>query len=187
MAKSLKSKSMRQFRKIKRDDPKYTPPLSSLPSNFSLHPLFRSAFRVAEDARLARLSNKLQESLAKPKALTDAEEYRRKKEGIEDIEGETPVPSGSKDMEVDGSAAVEGDAEAEGEDNGKVSTSGPRMSRRETYRTAKKFQVRLKPNTLFRGLFATQKLPSSYLYSHSTLPQAVEKARRWDASLTVGE
>ncbi|KAL8280006.1 hypothetical protein RQP46_007587 [Phenoliferia psychrophenolica] len=123
MAKSLKSKSMRQFRKIKRDDPK-------------------SAFRVAEDARLARLSSKLSASLAKPKELTDKEEYLRKQDGYEEIE---PVEGSSKDMEVEGEKV-----EGEGEDV-KVSTSGPRMSRRESYRAHKGFQIRMKPKTLFRG------------------------------------
>ena len=94
---------MRQFRKIKRDDPKcatllrVTPTLSrpiahhcSLSSPLSPR---RSAFRVAEDARLARLSTKLSASLAKPKELTDAEEYRRQQDGYEEIE---PVAGSSK-------------------------------------------------------------------------------------------
>ena len=154
------------------------PPVLPAPAPCALTrlPPRRSAFRVAEDARLARLSNKLSESLARPKALTDAEEYRRKKDGYEEIEGETPVAGSSKgpsvcvcsargpdadplacvDMDVDGSAPA---AEEAVDPDAKVSTSGPRMSRRESYRAHKGFQIRLKPNTLFRGAFGLPVAP----------------------------
>ena len=56
------------------------------------------------------------------------------------------VETGGKDGEKE----EEGEGEGKG---GKVSTSGPRMSRREQYKTTKNFQVRLTPKTHFRGSF----------------------------------
>lgn len=49
-------------------------------------------------------------------------------------------------MEVEGEAPAEGSAEG-----AKVSTSGPRLSRRENYKSSKGFQIRLTPKTHFRG------------------------------------
>lgn len=69
-AKSLRSKSKRTFRRIKREDPK-------------------SVFNAVENLRMANLSSKLKASALKPKAITDAEEYKRKQEGYEtEEEGE---------------------------------------------------------------------------------------------------
>ncbi|KAM0752566.1 hypothetical protein T439DRAFT_178058 [Meredithblackwellia eburnea MCA 4105] len=127
MAKSLKSKSKREFRKIKREDPS-------------------SVYKRTETARLERLSSKLKESAKKPRALTDVEEYERKQSGVE--EGvEVDVEGDGMNVEEEG----EKEGEEEGDDSKKVSTSGPRMSRREKYRTSKGFQIRLTPKTHFRA------------------------------------
>lgn len=48
----------------------------------------RSAFNIAETLRFSRLSEKLKESALQPKALTDAEEHRRKQDGYETEEEE---------------------------------------------------------------------------------------------------
>lgn len=40
----------------------------------------------------------------------------------------------------------------------KISTSGPRLSRRESYRTDKNFQVRMTPKTHFRNRGETKKM-----------------------------
>lgn len=52
--------------------------------------------------------------------------------------------------------AVDGE-EASGEGK-KVSTSGPRLSRRESYRTDKNFQVRMTPKTHFRARGEAKKM-----------------------------
>ncbi|KAI5476333.1 hypothetical protein MNV49_007846 [Pseudohyphozyma bogoriensis] len=132
-AKSLKSKSKRHFRAVKRDDPK-------------------SAFSIAEKLRFQRLASQLKKSALKPKALTDAEEYRRKEEGYEtDEEAEAELKEGDETEE--GKMEVEGEEKKEEEgEKKKVSTSGPRLSRRESYRADKGFQIRLAPKTHFRGI-----------------------------------
>lgn len=52
----------------------------------------RSTFYIAEQLRLSRLSTKLKAATLAPKALTDAEEYRRAQEGYETEEEETKEP-----------------------------------------------------------------------------------------------
>lgn len=54
-------------------------------------------------------------------------------------------------MEVDGEEKEKKDGEGEEVEKGKVSTSGPRLSRRESYRTDKGFQIRLTRKTEFRA------------------------------------
>lgn len=51
------------------------------------------------------------------------------------------------------SASAENEAEEDGEQpkKGKISTSGPRMSRREAYRSSKGFTVKQAPKTVFRA------------------------------------
>lgn len=56
-------------------------------------------------------------------------------------------------MAVDGEEDTESVAEPI-----KVSTSGPRLSRRESYRTDKKFQVRPTPKTHFRARGEAKKM-----------------------------
>ncbi|GAA5864584.1 hypothetical protein JCM8547_005589 [Rhodosporidiobolus lusitaniae] len=134
MAHGLRSKSKRSFRAKKREDSK-------------------SAFKIADDLRMARLSAQLKKSAMKPRALTDKEEWERQQEGYETeeedvaIEGEGSEGS-SKDVEGKEGMDVE-TAEGEEKPKEKVSTSGPRMSRRESYRSSKGFTVKQTPRTLF--------------------------------------
>lgn len=61
----------------------------------------RSAFKIANDLRLARLSSKLKQSALKPRALTDAEEFKRKQEGYE-TEEETEEVAEAEDKTKEG-------------------------------------------------------------------------------------
>ncbi|SCZ88361.1 BZ3500_MvSof-1268-A1-R1_Chr2-1g04360 [Microbotryum saponariae] len=136
MAKSLKSKSKRAFRAIKRTDP-------------------NSVFKQADDLRLQRLSAKLKASALKPRERTDKEEWERKQDGYEteeEGEGEQAAPKDAKtedkvvdEMAVDGEQAET----SEPAPKQKISTSGPRMTRREVFRTEKNFMVRPTPKTVF--------------------------------------
>ncbi|KWU41200.1 hypothetical protein RHOSPDRAFT_37257 [Rhodotorula sp. JG-1b] len=142
-AKSLRSKSKRHYRAVKRSDS-------------------ASAYKLAEDIRVQRLSAQLKQSALKPRALTDKEEWERKQAGFEtDEEDEEDA---TKEEEEEGGMDLEGgqstaastsaggadkageDAKEEGE---KISTSGPRMSRREAYRSSKGFTVKQTPKTHF--------------------------------------
>ncbi|GAA5942180.1 uncharacterized protein JCM15063_002032 [Sporobolomyces koalae] len=134
MAKSLRSKSKRHFRAVKREDPK-------------------SAYKMAEEIRLSRLNEQLKKSALKPKALTDKAEWERKQQGFEtdDEEDEQSAEGAEGDKKEDN---VEGGMQVEGEETSeepaqKVSTSGPRVSRREAYRSSKGFKVKQTPRTLF--------------------------------------
>ncbi|KAK4054592.1 hypothetical protein OIV83_001086 [Microbotryomycetes sp. JL201] len=150
MAKSLRSKSQRHNRNVKRTDPK-------------------SAFKLAEDLRLARLNARLKQSSLKPRALTDAEERQRKEDGFETDDNEDAVavvnePQAGSDggdvatssagMHIDGSEADE----SKDQTPAKISTSGPRLSRREQYRTDKRFQVRLPSKTVFKARGETKRM-----------------------------
>ncbi|KAM0791222.1 hypothetical protein ACM66B_005703 [Microbotryomycetes sp. NB124-2] len=141
MAKSLRSKSQRHNRNVKRTDPK-------------------SAFKLAEDLRLARLNAKLKESSLKPRALTDVEEHQRRQDGFETDEevddqkdeqqpqqDSTANDDDATGMQIDGGEG----SQANEQGSVKVSTSGPRLSRREQYRTDKRFQVRLPSKTVFKA------------------------------------
>lgn len=125
----------------------------------------RSAFKLAEELRLSRLNQKLKQSALKPRALTDKEEYERKQQGFDtdeddeqNDEQEQPaedvdsgvVAEGATDMQLDAQDGKDA-ATATAAEPTKVSTSGPRLSRREQYRTDKRFQVRLPSKTVFRG------------------------------------
>ncbi|GAA5920574.1 hypothetical protein JCM1841_005741 [Sporobolomyces salmonicolor] len=136
MAKSLRSKTKRHYRAVKRTDPK-------------------SDYKLAEDIRLSRLNTALKKSALKPRALTDKEEWERKQEGFETDEeeedgtahGEQSEKQGEEGgMEVDGTAST-----STAEPPKKVSTSGPRLSRRESYRASKGFTVKQTPTTQFRA------------------------------------
>ncbi|KAG0660517.1 hypothetical protein C6P46_004542 [Rhodotorula mucilaginosa] len=136
----MRSKSKRHYRAVKRSDS-------------------ASAYKLAEDIRVQRLSAQLKQSALKPRALTDKEEWERKQAGFEtdeeDEEGATKE-EGGMDLEGGQSAAASTsaaggadkaeDAKEEGE---KISTSGPRMSRREAYRSSKGFTVKQTPKTHF--------------------------------------
>ncbi|GAA5962926.1 hypothetical protein JCM3765_005923 [Sporobolomyces pararoseus] len=130
MAKSLRSKSKRHFRAVKREDPK-------------------SAYKMAEDIRMARLNDQLKKSALKPRALTDKEEWERKQEGFEtDEEEETAEGEDEKKEDnVEGGMEVEGEKSEEPKQ--KISTSGPRVSRREAYKASKGFKVRQTPTNIF--------------------------------------
>ncbi|GAA5831906.1 hypothetical protein JCM5353_008139 [Sporobolomyces roseus] len=129
MAKSLRSKSKRHFRAVKREDPK-------------------SAYKMAEDIRMARLNQELKKSALKPKALTDKAEWERKQEGFETDE-EDEDEEKKQEENVEGEMQVEGEESESKEPQAKVSTSGPRVSRRESYRSSKGFKVKQTPTTLF--------------------------------------
>ncbi|GAA5881732.1 hypothetical protein JCM16303_006429 [Sporobolomyces ruberrimus] len=124
MAKSLRSKSKRHFRAVKREDPK-------------------SAYKMAEDIRMSRLNQELKKSALKPKALTDKQEWERKQEGFETDEEEDPK------VERDADKSNGEEKEEDKEPQAKISTSGPRVSRRESYRSSKGFKVKQTPTTLF--------------------------------------
>ncbi|GAA5888255.1 hypothetical protein JCM5296_000248 [Sporobolomyces johnsonii] len=132
MAKSLRSKTKRHYRAVKRADPK-------------------SDYKLAEDIRLNRLNAALKKSALKPRALTDKEEWERKQEGFETDEDDDAEQSDKQQgedggMEVDGTAST-----STAEPPKKVSTSGPRLSRRESYRASKGFTVKQTPTTQFRA------------------------------------
>ncbi|GAA5820371.1 hypothetical protein JCM11251_005599 [Rhodosporidiobolus azoricus] len=131
-AKSLRSKTKRAFRAVKREDSK-------------------SAFKMAEDLRMARLNASLKQSALKPRALTDKEEWERQQEGYEtEEEDEIAVDGEGEKVEAKEGMEVEGEAgPSTGEPPKKVSTSGPRMSRREAYRSSKGFTVKQTPRTQF--------------------------------------
>ncbi|GAA6016048.1 hypothetical protein JCM11491_000652 [Sporobolomyces phaffii] len=134
MAKSLRSKSKRHFRAVKREDPK-------------------SAYKMAEDIRMARLNDQLKKSALKPKALTDKAEWERKQEGFETDDDDQPeaaeenVEGGEFSLSLP-QMQVEG-GEQDAEPKAKISTSGPRVSRRESYKASKGFTVKQTPTTLF--------------------------------------
>ncbi|GAA6006760.1 hypothetical protein JCM10207_009086 [Rhodosporidiobolus poonsookiae] len=131
MAKSLRSKSRRASRAIKREDPK-------------------SAFRIAEDIRIARLNAALKQSALKPRALTDKEEWERKQEGYEtEEEEEGEQAEGDEGEKKDGEGMQVESAAGPSEPAAKPSTSGPRMSRREAYRSSKGLTVKQTPRTHF--------------------------------------
>ena len=79
---------------------------------------------LAEALRVARLSQRLQESSKRP-TVSEAEEGSAEKDTAEDGEA----------MQVEESAKEEG---AEGAEGKKVSTHGPRMSGREVWKAKKK-------------------------------------------------
>ena len=145
---------------------------------------------------MQRLSANLKASALKPKALTDAEERRRKDEGYEteeeDDNDEEPQAGPSSTSAEKGEPIIlalrspplhfraaltspphpftfcdrpislpihfaftlpaEGmDVEGESADKVKVSTAGPRLSHRESYKASKGFTVRQAPKTHFRA------------------------------------
>lgn len=101
MAKSLRSKHNRAFRAKKRDDdkcalPRRLPPLLA-PAHEPAQPR-RSAYKIAQDLRMQRMSAQLKASSLKPRALTDKEEWERKQEGYETVseDGEQTAPADGK-------------------------------------------------------------------------------------------
>ncbi|BGP24826.1 hypothetical protein Rt10032_c09g3776 [Rhodotorula toruloides] len=140
MAKSLRSKTKRHFRAVKREDPK-------------------SAFKLAEDIRLARLNAKLKQSSLKPRQLTDKEEWEREQAGYETVgeeegeegekEGDEEVKEGGMDVDPSASTSTSSAPADSSAPKPKISTSGPRMSRREAYRSSKGFTVKQTPRTHF--------------------------------------
>ncbi|GAA6040925.1 hypothetical protein JCM8097_003190 [Rhodosporidiobolus ruineniae] len=139
MGKSLRNKKERANRRALREDPK-------------------SAFNIAEKLRMQRLAASLKQSALKPRALTDKEEWERQQEGYEtesDKGDEEKKEEGAEGeakeggMEVDGTASTSASTSTSEPAGGKVSTSGPRMSRREAYRSSKGFTVKQTPRTLF--------------------------------------
>ncbi|GAA5983568.1 hypothetical protein JCM10908_000339 [Rhodotorula pacifica] len=137
----MRSKTKRHFRAVKRSDS-------------------ASAYKLAEDIRLQRLSSQLKQSALKPRALTDKEEWERKQAGFEtdeEAEGEEGAEGEEKEGGMDLESAATGPVaststattEEEGKEKEKISTSGPRMSRREAYRSSKGFTVKQTPKTHF--------------------------------------
>lgn len=72
-----RSKSKRHYRAVKRSDS-------------------ASAYKIAEDIRLQRLSAQLKQSALKPRALTDKEEWERKQAGFETDDDEEEVEGGEQ-------------------------------------------------------------------------------------------
>ncbi|POY74616.1 hypothetical protein BMF94_2377 [Rhodotorula taiwanensis] len=136
-----RSKSKRHYRAVKRSDS-------------------ASAYKIAEDIRLQRLSAQLKQSALKPRALTDKEEWERKQAGFETDDDEEEGEGGEQEQQTgmeteepvaSTSTAAAADGETKPEDDKKISTSGPRMSRREAYRSSKGFTVKQTPTTHFRS------------------------------------
>ncbi|GAA5884731.1 hypothetical protein JCM3774_005905 [Rhodotorula dairenensis] len=137
-----RSKTKRHFRAVKRSDA-------------------ASAYKLAEDIRVQRLSAQLKQSALKPRALTDKEEWERKQAGFEtdddddeeQDEGDADAAAAAKkegmDFEQGPNASTSAAAAEEGGEPTKISTSGPRMSRREAYRSSKGFTVKQTPKTHF--------------------------------------
>jgi len=128
---------------------------------------------MAEDIRMARLNQELKKSALKPKALTDKAEWERKQEGFETDEEDEGDEEKKQEENVEGGKSTlnslsiamyrvlidelreftemqaEGEESESKESQAKVSTSGPRVSRRESYRSSKGFKVKQTPTTLF--------------------------------------
>ncbi|BGP16243.1 hypothetical protein JCM10213v2_004241 [Rhodosporidiobolus nylandii] len=97
---------------------------------------------------MQRLAASLKQSALKPRALTDKEEREREQEGFEtDEEAEGAEKAEGEDMAVEGEQPEASTSTSEPPK--KVSTSGPRMSRREAYRSSKGFTVKQTPRTHF--------------------------------------
>lgn len=71
-----RSKTKRHYRAVKRSDS-------------------ASAYKLAEDIRLQRLSAQLKQSALKPRALTDKEEWERKQAGFETDDDEEEEEDGA--------------------------------------------------------------------------------------------
>ncbi len=108
MAKSLRSSSKVKARNIRRYNPK-------------------SDYAVAEAARTSALSARLAAGLKKDKLPVESTEAEN-----EDGEEEMKDVSSTEAQNPTGAGEAEGEGEAK-----KISTSGPRNSRRETYRKSK--------------------------------------------------
>lgn len=111
---------------------------------------------MAEDIRMARLNDQLKKSAMKPRALTDKEEWERKQQGFEtdddddDDDKEDEAGGGESSSSAAATTGMQVEqAEEGGGEKPKISTSGPRVSRREAYRSSKGFTVKQTPTTLF--------------------------------------
>ncbi|GAA5823416.1 hypothetical protein JCM3770_000732 [Rhodotorula araucariae] len=135
MAKSLRSKTARAWRAKKRVDPK-------------------SDYKIAEDLRIQRLNTALKASALKPRALTDKEEWEREQAGYETVDDDEDKKDDTADEPKEAGMDVEAEASTleEPAPKPKISTSGPRMSRREEYRASKGFTVKQAPRTHFPAL-----------------------------------
>ncbi|TNY18289.1 hypothetical protein DMC30DRAFT_418974 [Rhodotorula diobovata] len=143
MARSLRSKRSRAARAVKREDAK-------------------SDYKLKHDLRIQRLNAQLKASALKPRALTDKEEWEREQAGYETVDEddeaatqkeEGDAEEGKKDgggMDVEAEASTSAPAEAAPKP--KISTSGPRMSRREEYRASKGLTVKQTPRTHFPAM-----------------------------------
>ncbi|GAA5845527.1 hypothetical protein JCM9279_003063 [Rhodotorula babjevae] len=137
MAKGLRSSKKRAHRAIKREDP-------------------NSDYKLKHDLRIQKLNEKLKASALKPRALTDKEEWEREQAGYETVDDDDEAAKEGAEkkegaMEVEGEASTS-DKPAEAAPKPKISTSGPRMSRREEYRASKGITVKQTPRTHFPAM-----------------------------------
>ncbi|GAA5935470.1 hypothetical protein JCM3775_006281 [Rhodotorula graminis] len=135
MAKGLRSSKKRAHRAIKREDP-------------------NSDYKLKHDLRIQKLNEKLKASALKPRALTDKEEWEREQAGYETVDDDDETAKEGAADKKEGDMEVEGEAStsAEPAPKPKISTSGPRMSRREEYRASKGMTVKQTPRTHFPAM-----------------------------------
>ncbi|BGP48324.1 hypothetical protein JCM10450v2_004196 [Rhodotorula kratochvilovae] len=134
MAKGLRSKVQRSWRAKKREDP-------------------ASDYKIAQDLRIQRLNAALKASALKPRALTDKEEWEREQAGYETVDEDEDKKEDAAEEQKEGGMDVEAEAStSEPAPKPKISTSGPRMSRREEYRASKGFTVKQAPRTHYPAI-----------------------------------
>lgn len=144
---SQRSKTKRHFRAVKREDPK-------------------SAFKLAEDIRLARLNAKLKQSSLKPRQLTDKEEWEREQAGYETVEGE------------DDGEGKEGEAKEEQKDGGEFFASDCAGTVR---RTCRGIRVQLDANV------AIHRLAPGPCHARSAIPYPRRHGRRRDRRILCAQ
>jgi len=135
MAKSLRSKTKRTFRRVKRES---------------------GVFAAADAARLERLSSKLKSKIGTDKdGDVSLEGNEQAEEDVVDEKDETVVADVENMEVVTGGIEVD----SKGAQTEKISTSGPRLSRRDSWRLSKGMKLQRKnPDKLNRlGVVAAKR------------------------------
>ncbi|CAD6569665.1 MAG: hypothetical protein CYPHOPRED_003508 [Cyphobasidiales sp. Tagirdzhanova-0007] len=158
MAKSLRSKSKRAFRRIKREDPK-------------------SDYAIRDRIRLQRLNEKL-------KVLTAVERSDDEGEGEGDEELEEQVGAGRQgqdrivDPEISKDAAISTSAAAPAFDFKKISTAGPRTSARLEWKKHRGLPLSRKRTENNSTTFGHRKSYKSTGKSYNRIGKTAPKSRR---------
>merc|ERR1711939_1194662 len=128
MAKSLRSKSKRAFRRVKREDPK-------------------SDYAIRDKIRLQRLNDKLKALTPVDRSDDEDEEEEEEVGDDDDMQEDKPegeaassakaTTTGAASVTKDGMATEAADMTEGDVETGKISTSGPRTSSRTMWRKAK--------------------------------------------------